>query len=63
MKSNWKYSVNLRCLYAYFLVREKCQYSEFFRSVFSLIWTEYGEILHIRPYSVWIRENMDQKNS
>ena len=30
-------------------LREKCPYSEFFRSVFSRIWTEYGEILCISP--------------
>ena len=41
----------------------KCPYSEFFWSVFSRIVTEYGEILTIPPYSVWMRENMDQKNS
>ena len=35
-------------------------------SVFSLlsgIWTEYGEILCMSLNSVWMRENMDQKNS
>ena len=31
--------------------------------VFSRIWIEYGEIFRISPYSVRIRENMDQKNS
>ena len=41
----------------------KCPYSEFFGSVFSPIVTEYGEILTIPSYSVWMRENMDQKNS
>ena len=41
-------------------LREKCPYSKFFWSVFSRIWTEYGEIL---PYSVQMRENKDQKNS
>ena len=35
---------------------EKCLYSEFFWSVFSLIQTEYGDIVRIR-------ENKDQKNS
>ena len=43
--------------------REKCPYSEFFWSVFSRIRIEYGEILRISPYSVWMRENTDQKNS
>ena len=28
-------------------LREKCPYSEFFWSVFSRIWTDYGEILRI----------------
>ena len=37
---------------------EKCPYSELFWSVFSDIWTEYGEI-----YSVRMRENTDQNNS
>ena len=40
-----------------------CPYSELFWSVFSRIWTEYGEILRISPYSVRMRENMDQNNS
>ena len=40
-----------------------CPYSEIFRSVFSRIWTEDGETLLIHPYSVWMRENKDQKNS
>ena len=38
-------------------------YSELFWSVFSRIWTEYGEMLRIFPYSVQIRENKDQSNS
>ena len=41
---------------------EKCAYSEFFWSVFSRIWTEYGEILRISPYSVCVWENTYQKN-
>ena len=32
-------------------LREKCPYSEFFWSVISRIWTEYGEMLCISPYS------------
>ena len=40
-----------------------CPYSELFWSVFSRIWIEYGEMLHISPYSVQIRENVDQNNS
>ena len=38
-------------------LREKCPYSEFFRSVFS------RSIRSISPYSVRMRENTDQKNS
>ena len=53
-----------RCYVAkYMTLRETCPYSEFFWSVFSLIQTEYGEILSITSYSVQIRENTDQKNS
>ena len=37
--------------------------SEFFLSVFSRIWTKYGEILCISLYSARMRENPDQKNS
>ena len=43
-------------------LRKMCPYSEIFRSIFSRIWTEYGEIICIYPYSVQMRENMDQKN-
>ena len=43
-------------------LREKCLYSEFFWYIFSLIWTEHGEILRISPYPVWMREKTDQKN-
>ena len=32
-------------------------------STFSHIWSEYGEILRISPYSVRMWENTDQKNS
>ena len=42
---------------------EKPPYSEFFWSVFSHIWTEYGEMLHISPHSVRTWESTDQKNS
>ena len=41
-------------------LREKCPYLKFSWSVFSRIWTEYGEILSIYSYSVHMRENMDQ---
>ena len=44
-------------------LREKCPYSEPFWSVFSRIRTEYGKIRSISPYSVQIRENMNQNNS
>ena len=42
---------------------QECPYSELFWSAFSRIWTEYGEILRISPYSVRMRENVDQNNS
>ena len=42
---------------------ESVQIRSFFRSVFSRIRTEYGEILRISPYSVQMRENADQNNS
>ena len=41
----------------------KSPYSELFWSVFSCIWTEYGEIRSISSYSVRMRENTDQNNS
>ena len=44
-------------------LREESPYSEFFRSVFSRIRTEYGEILNISLYLIWIWENAEQKNS
>ena len=31
--------------------------------IYPHIRTEYGEILRISPYSVWMRENEDQNNS
>ena len=40
-----------------------CPYSELFWSAFSRIGTEYGEILRIPPYSVWMQEYADQNNS
>ena len=43
-------------------LREKCPCWEFFWSVFSCIWTEYGEILSISPYSVRMGENTGHKN-
>ena len=44
-------------------LREKCPYWELFWSAFSSIWTEYGEILRISPYSVLIRKNAEQNKS
>ena len=44
-------------------LREMCPNTEFFWSVFSRIWTKCGNLLRVSPYSVQIRENMDQKNS
>ena len=37
-------------------------YSELFRSAFSRIRAEYGEIRSISPYSDRMRENVDQNN-
>ena len=42
---------------------EKCPYLALFWFAFSHIWTEYGEIRSISPYSVQMRENTDQKHS
>ena len=39
------------------------KYGVFFWSVFSHIWTEYGDLRRKSPYSAQIRENTDQKNS
>ena len=36
---------------------------KFFRSVFSLIWTQSGDLLCKFPYPVQMRENTDQSNS
>ena len=43
------------------MLLEQYPYSKFFWSVFSRIWTEYGEIR--TPYSLRIRENAEQKDS
>ena len=43
--------------------RKKCLYSELFWSAFSRIQTEYGVERSISPYSVRMRENLDQNNS
>ena len=42
---------------------EKYPYFEFFWSVFSLIRTDYGDLQIKSPYSVQMREKIDQKNS
>ena len=42
---------------------KKCPYLELFWSVFFHVWTEYGEILHISPYSVQMWEKTDENNS
>ena len=44
-------------------LREMCPYSELFWSVFSHIWTEYGETLCISPYSGRMWGNTAQNNS
>ena len=44
-------------------LRKMCPYLELFWSASSRIWTEYREILRISPYSVRMRENVDQNNS
>ena len=46
-----------------FTLLKKCRYSELLWSAFSRIRTEYGEIRSISPYSVRMRENVDQSNS
>ena len=45
------------------LLCKKCPYSKLFWSAFFHIWTEYGDIRSISPYSVRMRENADQNNS
>ena len=42
-------------------MREKCPNTEFFWSVFSRIWTEYGDLLLKSPYSAQMWENTYQK--
>ena len=44
-------------------LRKKCPYSVLFWSAFFHIWTEYGEIQSISPYSVQMRWDADQYNS
>ena len=40
-------------------LHEKCPNEEFFWSIFSYIWTEYGDLLQKFPYSVRLQENTD----
>ena len=44
-------------------LRKRCPYSESLWSAFSRIWSEYGEIRSISPYSVRMQENADRNNS
>ena len=44
-------------------MRKKCSNTEFLWSLFSRIWTKYGDLRSKSPYSVQIRENTDQNNS
>ena len=53
-ESRCYYHENIHCM-------KSDQLRSFFWSVFSRIWTEYGEILRISLYSVRMREHMDQK--
>ena len=53
MKNNLTYPQQELC--------EKSPYSEFFRSVFSRIWTENGEIHSISSHSVRMRKSTEQK--
>ena len=49
--------------FLYPTLHKKCPYSEQFWSVFTRIWTEYGEILRISSYSIQMPENTNQNNS
>ena len=53
--TRWKYFNHNHCV--------KSVRTRWFSSIFSHIWTKYGEILRISPYSVRMWKNMDQKNS
>ena len=59
----FKESGNLGCKKFYFLrLRKKCPNTEIlFWSLFSHIWTEYGDLLRKSPYSFQMQENTDQK--
>ena len=47
----------------FYTLPKKCPYLALFKSAFSRIRTEYGEILQISPHSVVMQENTDQNNS
>ena len=53
--------LHLKNLYVVAHCVKRIQIWSFFWSVFSRNRTEYGEILCISPYSVWMRQNTDQK--
>ena len=63
LDSKYASAFTWRLLQMFLSLSRKCPYSELFWSIFSLIWTEQGEILRISPYSVRMRENTDQNNS
>ena len=42
-------------------LRKNCPDTEFFWSIFSRIWTGYGDLRTKSPYSAQIREHTDQK--
>ena len=50
----FRLSCNYHCV-------KSVQMRRFFRSVFSCIWTKYGDLRSKSPYSVWLQENTDQK--
>ena len=41
-----------KCFYMKPILRKKCLYLKLFWSLFSRIWTEYGDIRSFSPYSV-----------
>ena len=61
--AKYNYSWSSATLFPFTALCDKCPHSELFWSVFSRIWTEYGEILRISPCSIRMRENTDQNNS
>ena len=63
MQWNYFLLIKISWVMKYGTLCKKCPYSELFWSAFSCIWTKYGEIQSISPYSVWMQENTDQNNS